>query len=160
MLNYSSMQKYPRGRRGSPAKGVGCLKTPRGFKSLLLRQETDLHHGGGPFPLGGKGFDPERSEGIAALRRRGRMQQSRNFRSRAALRAETLRRGSQTANAARWIKPLLLRHENSSLSERMGCCFSFRSVRNDKRKLYMRLHEPGKNNQLPCFNTCFCMGII
>ena len=32
------MQKYPRGRRGSPAKGVGWIKPARGFKSLLLRQ--------------------------------------------------------------------------------------------------------------------------
>ena len=34
------LQKYPRGRRGSPAKGVGWLKPARGFKSLLLRQVT------------------------------------------------------------------------------------------------------------------------
>ena len=32
------LRKYPRGRRGSPAKGVGWLKPARGFKSLLLRQ--------------------------------------------------------------------------------------------------------------------------
>ena len=32
------LQKYPRGRRGSPAKGVGWIKPARGFKSLLLRQ--------------------------------------------------------------------------------------------------------------------------
>ena len=31
------LQKYPRGRRGSPAKGVGWIKPARGFKSLLLR---------------------------------------------------------------------------------------------------------------------------
>mgnify|MGYP006923249697 CR=1 FL=1 len=30
---------YPRGRRGSPAKGVGGLKAARGFKSLSLRQQ-------------------------------------------------------------------------------------------------------------------------
>ena len=34
------LRKYPRGRRGSPAKGVGWLKPARGFKSLLLRQVT------------------------------------------------------------------------------------------------------------------------
>ena len=32
------LQKYPRGRRGSPAKGVGWIKPARGFKSLLPRQ--------------------------------------------------------------------------------------------------------------------------
>ena len=32
------LRKYPRGRRGSPAKGVGWLKPARGFKSLLPRQ--------------------------------------------------------------------------------------------------------------------------
>ena len=32
------LQKYPRGRRGSPAKGVGWIIPARGFKSLLLRQ--------------------------------------------------------------------------------------------------------------------------
>ena len=31
------MRKYPRGRRGSPAKGVGWIKPARGFKSLLPR---------------------------------------------------------------------------------------------------------------------------
>ena len=31
------LRKYPRGRRGSPAKGVGWLKPARGFKSLLPR---------------------------------------------------------------------------------------------------------------------------
>ena len=34
----SYLQKYPRGRRGSPAKGVGWIKPARGFKSLLPRQ--------------------------------------------------------------------------------------------------------------------------
>ena len=58
-------------------------------------------------------MEPERSEGIAALRRRGRMKQRRNFRSRAALRDEALRRDPQTANAARWIKSLLLRHKRT-----------------------------------------------
>ena len=37
---YIDLRKYPRGRRGSPAKGVGWLKPARGFKSLLLRQVT------------------------------------------------------------------------------------------------------------------------
>ena len=32
------LRKYPRGRRGSPAKGVGWIKPARGFKSLLPRQ--------------------------------------------------------------------------------------------------------------------------
>ena len=31
------LEKYPRGRRGSPAKGVGWLTPARGFKSLFLR---------------------------------------------------------------------------------------------------------------------------
>ena len=44
----------------------------------------------------------KRAGGIAALRRRGRRKQGRNFRSRAASRAEPLRRGSGTASAARW----------------------------------------------------------
>ena len=35
------VQKYPSGRRGSPAKGVGWVKPARGFKSLLLRQSPD-----------------------------------------------------------------------------------------------------------------------
>ena len=35
---HMDLQKYPRGRRGSPAKGVGWIKPARGFKSLLLRQ--------------------------------------------------------------------------------------------------------------------------
>ena len=34
------LEKYPSGRRGSPAKGVGCDKRREGFKSLLLRQKT------------------------------------------------------------------------------------------------------------------------
>ena len=38
--SFIQLQKYPRGRRGSPAKGVGWLKPARGFKSLLLRQVT------------------------------------------------------------------------------------------------------------------------
>ncbi len=32
------LRKYPSGRRGSPAKGVGWIKPARGFKSLLPRQ--------------------------------------------------------------------------------------------------------------------------
>ena len=32
-------EKYSRGRRGAPAKGVGRLKPAREFKSLLLRQQ-------------------------------------------------------------------------------------------------------------------------
>ena len=37
LIRYRDLQKYPRGRRGSPAKGVGWIKPARGFKSLLLR---------------------------------------------------------------------------------------------------------------------------
>ena len=52
-----------------------------------------------------RGFEGRGSEwsagGIAALHRRGRMKQSRNFRSRAASRAEPLRRSPGTASAAR-----------------------------------------------------------
>ena len=36
------LRKYPRGRRGSPAKGVGWIKPARGFKSLLPRQKGTL----------------------------------------------------------------------------------------------------------------------
>ena len=36
------LQKYPRGRRGSPAKGVGWIKPARGFKSLLPRQVSEI----------------------------------------------------------------------------------------------------------------------
>ena len=37
------LRKYPRGRRGSPAKGVGWLKPARGFKSLLPRHEKPFY---------------------------------------------------------------------------------------------------------------------
>ena len=40
---FEYVQKYPRGRRGSPAKGVGWIKPARGFKSLLLRQRKSLY---------------------------------------------------------------------------------------------------------------------
>ena len=43
------LQKYPRGRRGSPAKGVGWLKPARGFKSLLLRQSPQAQAACGGF---------------------------------------------------------------------------------------------------------------
>ena len=36
------LRKYPSGRRGSPAKGVGWIKPARGFKSLLPRQQKSL----------------------------------------------------------------------------------------------------------------------
>ena len=40
-LNFSiDLRKYPRGRRGSPAKGVGWIKPARGFKSLLPRHKV------------------------------------------------------------------------------------------------------------------------
>ena len=39
LISYD-LQKYPRGRRGSPAKGVGWIKPARGFKSLLLRHKV------------------------------------------------------------------------------------------------------------------------
>ena len=35
---HMNLRKYPSGRRGSPAKGVGWIKPARGFKSLLPRQ--------------------------------------------------------------------------------------------------------------------------
>ena len=42
-LNFSiDLRKYPRGRRGSPAKGVGWIKPARGFKSLLPRQVSEI----------------------------------------------------------------------------------------------------------------------
>ena len=34
------MEKYSRGRRGAPAKGVGRIYPAREFKSLLLRHES------------------------------------------------------------------------------------------------------------------------
>ena len=36
-LRIGLLEKYPSGRRGSPAKGVGWFTPARGFKSLLLR---------------------------------------------------------------------------------------------------------------------------
>ena len=37
----SDLQKYPRGRRGSPAKGVGCVKRREGSNpSFCARKET------------------------------------------------------------------------------------------------------------------------
>ncbi len=38
LKRHRNMRKYPSGRRGSPAKGVGWIKPARGFKSLLPRQ--------------------------------------------------------------------------------------------------------------------------
>ena len=76
-------------KRSSHPQGWGDLFIKEGG----IRTEGSWQHAGG----------------IAALRRRGRMKQGRNFRSRAALRGEALRRDPQTANAARWIKSLLLR---------------------------------------------------
>ena len=49
---HMDLQKYPRGRRGSPAKGVGWIKPARGFKSLLLR------HAGAKFALLRRFFVP------------------------------------------------------------------------------------------------------
>ncbi len=40
---HQDLRKYPSGRRGSPAKGVGWIKPARGFKSLLPRQFRDPH---------------------------------------------------------------------------------------------------------------------
>ena len=55
-------RKYPSGRRGSPAKGVGWIKPARGFKSLLPRQQEPCNHCGYralavrfPWPLFGLG---------------------------------------------------------------------------------------------------------
>ena len=40
------LRKYPSGRRGSPAKGVGWIKPARGFKSLLPRHEKSWNRNG------------------------------------------------------------------------------------------------------------------
>ena len=54
------LRKYPSGRRGSPAKGVGWIKPARGFKSLLPRHGKPWNpsdskafrcFGGSGFPL-------------------------------------------------------------------------------------------------------------
>ena len=87
----------------------------------IKRCSTD---GGAFFYIVGRGLEPERSEGIAALRRRGRMKQGRNFRSRAVLRVEALCRDPQTANAARRIKSLLLRQKSTLILIESGY-FSF-----------------------------------
>ena len=49
LIRYRDLQKYPRGRRGSPAKGVGWIKPARGFKSLLLRQSPQAQAACGGF---------------------------------------------------------------------------------------------------------------
>ena len=36
------LEKYSRGRRGAPAKGVGRIYPAREFKSLLLRQKSTI----------------------------------------------------------------------------------------------------------------------
>ncbi len=48
------LRKYPSGRRGSPAKGVGWIKPARGFKSLLPRQLRDSPYRSVSRPQGGK----------------------------------------------------------------------------------------------------------
>ena len=68
-------------KRSSHPQGWGDLFIKEGG----IRTEGSWQHAGG----------------IAALRRRGRMKQGRNFRSRAVLRAEALCRDPETANAAR-----------------------------------------------------------
>ena len=41
LYQLSVMQKYPRGRRGSPAKGVGCVKRREGSNpSFCARKKT------------------------------------------------------------------------------------------------------------------------
>ena len=40
-IHLSDLQKYPRGRRGSPAKGVGCVKRREGSNpSFCARKKT------------------------------------------------------------------------------------------------------------------------
>ena len=51
------LRKYPRGRRGSPAKGVDRQKPVRGFKSLLPRQKEQTPLGVCSFCV--EGFEPE-----------------------------------------------------------------------------------------------------
>ena len=46
ILSLFDLRKYPRGRRGSPAKGVGWIKPARGFKSLLPRQVPKINLSG------------------------------------------------------------------------------------------------------------------
>ena len=48
------LRKYPSGRRGSPAKGVGWIKPARGFKSLLPRQLRNSPYRSVSRPQGGK----------------------------------------------------------------------------------------------------------
>ena len=42
-VHASILEKYSRGRRGAPAKGVGRIYPAREFKSLLLRQRKGHH---------------------------------------------------------------------------------------------------------------------
>ncbi len=42
LICLNTLEKYSRGRRGAPAKGVGRIYPAREFKSLLLRQEKPL----------------------------------------------------------------------------------------------------------------------
>ncbi len=52
------LRKYPSGRRGSPAKGVGWIKPARGFKSLLPRQVALTKKMQAKIPHFGAGFLP------------------------------------------------------------------------------------------------------
>ena len=51
---HQDTRKYPSGRRGSPAKGVGWIKPARGFKSLLPRQLGNSPYRSVSRPQGGK----------------------------------------------------------------------------------------------------------
>ena len=61
------MEKYSRGRRGAPAKGVGRIYPAREFKSLLLRQNKRASQQRCPFVLAGTGqsYSPQ----VASVRR-------------------------------------------------------------------------------------------
>ena len=40
-IEHSTMRKYPRGRRGSPAKGVGCVKSAAEVQILSSAPSTE-----------------------------------------------------------------------------------------------------------------------
>ena len=42
LYHLSDLQKYPRGRRGSPAKGVGCVKRREGSNPSFCAREKVL----------------------------------------------------------------------------------------------------------------------
>ena len=77
--------------------------------------------------------------GKAALRRRGRIQQRRFFRSRAVLRAEALRRGTQTALAARRGEAKRPGVQISALRPRRSSLRTARKQRLRKQSLFSHL---------------------